>query len=69
MEKANKILSVDWAMARLASKLRAKYPSIRLPDAIQLSTSLLSDCPIFITNDSRLAKVPQVKVFLLDEFV
>lgn len=62
------ILPVDVPLSRLASKLRAKYPKIRLPDAIQLSASLIKKCPLFITNDKELA-IEEVEILYLNDWV
>ncbi|PIZ66636.1 hypothetical protein CO051_02090 [Candidatus Roizmanbacteria bacterium CG_4_9_14_0_2_um_filter_39_13] len=62
------VLLVDVPLVRLASKLRAKYPKIRLPDAIQLSASLIKKCPLFITNDKKLA-IKEVEIIYLNDWV
>lgn len=62
------IILVDWHVARLASKLRATYRSIRLPDALQLSAPLLKNYPIFLTNDEKMKKVKEIEVVTLDEY-
>lgn len=64
-----KVESVNWPQARLASKLRATYPSLRTPDALQLSTALFAGCSLFLTNDKRLKRVREIPVKTLDEFV
>lgn len=61
------VIPVDVSLARLASKLRAKYPTIRLPDAIQLSASLVKKCPLFITNDKKLA-IKELDILYLDDW-
>ena len=63
------IISVDWYVARLASKLRAKYKTIRLPDALQVSAPLLKNYSLFLTNDEKMKKVKEIKVVMLDEYL
>lgn len=63
------ILPVDWYLARLAAKLRANYPKIRTPDALQLSCTLLKGYRAFVTNDDNLKKVKELKVIVLDDYL
>jgi predicted nucleic acid-binding protein len=62
------LISIDTPLARLASKLRAKYPKIRLPDAIQLSAPLYKQCPLFVTNDKKLT-ISELDILYLDDWV
>ncbi|GAG74921.1 unnamed protein product, partial [marine sediment metagenome] len=39
------------------------------PDAIQIATSLEAKADIFITNDSTLKKISEIKVLLLSEML
>ena len=55
-------------IADIASSLRAKY-NINPPDAIQIATSLEAKADIFITNDTSLKKVKEIKVLLLSEML
>ena len=58
---------VDWEIAEECARLRAKY-RLRIPDAIQIATALIAGADVFITNDRRLLKVPEIKVVLFDEW-
>lgn len=55
-------------IADVASTLRANY-NINTPDAIQIATSLEAQADIFITNDTSLKKVTEIKVLLLSEML
>ena len=55
-------------IADIASALRANY-NINTPDAIQIATSLEAHADIFITNDTSLKKVTEIKVMLLSEML
>ena len=55
-------------IADIASSLRANY-NINTPDAIQVATSLEAHADIFITNDTSLKKVTEIKVMLLSEML
>lgn len=64
-----RILPVDFSIGRLAAKLRAKYLFLRTPDAIQISSGLISGCSLFITNDKKLGNVKEIAVGLLDDYI
>lgn len=64
-----KITSLDWHLARLTSKLRAKYQKIKIPDAIQISSALINQCFCFITNDTQLRQVKEIKVLVLKDYL
>jgi len=53
-------------IAEEAARLRGIY-NIRTPDAIQIATSLLEGASFFLTNDTRLASIPGLKVLILDK--
>lgn len=63
------IVSVNWQLARLASKMRALYPLIRTPDALQISAPLLKGCAAFLTNDEKLKQVDLLKVIVLKDYL
>lgn len=63
------VLPVDWHMARLASKIRALYPHIKTPDSIQIGATLISNYRGFITNDTQLKQIKELKVIILDEYI
>ncbi|MBA3447974.1 MAG: PIN domain-containing protein, partial [Pseudaminobacter sp.] len=48
------VKSVDRAVLRDAGRLRAFHPTLRLPDAIHLSSALFLKSPIFLTADQKL---------------
>lgn len=55
------IVSVDEEVAAEAARLRARY-RLRLPDAIQVATAVLSRSYALITHDSALAKISDIRV-------
>jgi predicted nucleic acid-binding protein len=50
-----------------AALLRAKNKSIKLPDAIHLTTAQEFDCRYFLTNDDRIKEVHGVEILPLTE--
>ena len=68
-----KLYPLDDKVAEVAAKLRAKYSGngfkIKTPDAIQIATGLLNGADVFITNDSGLKNVSEIKVIVLDDII
>ena len=63
------IFPVDWHIARLAAKLRARVASLRTPDALQVPLVLLKNYHGFVTNDVKLSNIPGVKSIILDKYL
>ncbi len=51
------VIPFDTKGASLFALLRSKYPSLKSPDAIQLSCADISRCDLFLTNDTRLSSI------------
>lgn len=62
------VQEINENIADIASSLRANY-NINTPDAIQMATSLEAQADIFITNNTSLKKVTEIKVLLLSEML
>jgi predicted nucleic acid-binding protein len=54
------------AVARSAADLRARY-NLRTPDALHVATALVAQCDAFLTNDTAIRRVTELRVLLLDE--
>lgn len=54
-------------IAEIAARIRAKYPSIKLGDSIQLAASIDCNCDAFFTNDRQLKQVAEINCVLVDE--
>lgn len=63
------ILPIDWPLSRLTAKLRAQYPTIRIPDAVQISTALFKGYPTFLTNDDKLKKIKELRIITLKDYL
>lgn len=51
-------------IANAGAKLRAEH-ALKTPDAIQVATALHTGCKLFVTNDKRLAKIPDIQFCLM----
>lgn len=56
---------VESAVFHLATDLRAKYPKVKTPDALHLSSAILNRCDCFVTNDSDLSIVTEIRVEII----
>jgi predicted nucleic acid-binding protein len=60
------LVLIDDAVAVRAANLRADY-NLRIPDALQIAAALESGCEAFLTNDTMLKRVTELRVLVLDE--
>ena len=63
------MLAITADIAELAGRLRGRYTFLRTMDAIQIAASLEVKAAAFITNDSKLKNVSELKVILLNEYL
>lgn len=47
---------------------RAHY-NLKLPDAVHVASSHLSECDIFLTNDKKIRTPKSIKVIILDDLI
>ncbi len=62
------LIDIDRDIAIETAKLRAKY-KIKVPDAIQLTAGIVNNAGVFVTNDTNLKKVKEIKVIVLDDLL
>ncbi len=53
--------------AKTAYKLRAKYKFLKGLDALQMAIAIENNCDEFLTNDTNLLRVKELKIVLLDK--
>lgn len=53
-------------IAEEAARLRATH-KLRTPDAVQMATAIVAGASVFLTNDIRLPRLPQLPLLVLDE--
>ena len=61
-------LHIDEEIALRAVDLRAAH-NLRVPDALQIAASLSTGATAFVTNDRRLARVHELSVIVLDDYI
>ena len=59
------IFPVIVEVAERAAGLRAKYSSLRAPDALQIATAIEAEADIFLTADKKLRQIQEIDVFVL----
>ncbi len=55
-------------IAEYGALLRSQY-NLRTPDALQIATSIKSGADFFLTNDTKLPKIPSIDYLILDALV
>jgi predicted nucleic acid-binding protein len=63
------LLEITADIAEKAGILRGYYRSLKLMDAIQISTALEIKADSFLTNDARLKQVSEIKVLVLKDYL
>ncbi len=58
-------IEINRKIADDAAKLRAKYSSLRLMDALQISTAINQNCDAFLTNDRKLQQIIEIQIFIV----
>lgn len=62
-----KLLPIADEISKQAAQIRAKYPSIKGMDSIQIASCMRAQCDIFLTNDIRLKQVNEINILLVEE--
>jgi len=57
---------IDQQIAERAAELRARH-NIGLLDALQFAVALKANCDAFVTNDTILKRVTEIKVIVVDD--
>ena len=55
------------AIAASAADFRARYHSLRTPDALQIAAAMENGCQALLTNDTKLKQVTELSILILDE--
>jgi len=57
---------INAEIADQSARFRASY-NLRLPDALQVATAVYAGCDAFLTNDTQLQRVQELRVIVLEE--
>jgi predicted nucleic acid-binding protein len=63
------LMDIGPGIAESAGRLRGRYPFLRTMDAIQIAASLQARADVFITNDSKLKRVSDIRAMVLNEYL
>lgn len=63
------VIDTSRSQLRAAAQLRAAYPGLRTPDALQIAAALSARCTTLITNDRRLPPLPGLRMMQLASYV
>lgn len=50
----------------IAAEIRSQY-DLKLPDALQIAAAIVSGCEAFLTNDTQLKRVTELRVLVISE--
>ena len=55
-------------IARKSAMIRARYPSFKAMDSLQLATAVVGKCDLFFTNEKRLCQFDEIECRIIDDF-
>lgn len=61
------IKNIDLNIANITANLRAKYPFLKTPDALQLATAIHHNCKQFLTNDKQLKQITEIEIVVISD--
>ncbi|MDZ8263377.1 type II toxin-antitoxin system VapC family toxin [Nostoc sp. ChiQUE01b] len=59
-------VEINASIAREAARIRVRY-NLQLPDALQMAAALMADYETFLTNDTALKRVIELRVLVVGE--
>lgn len=64
-----KVFDVILLLLKKAARIRSEYKFFKTMDSIQLSTALISDCDMFLTNDKQLKQFSKLKILTVEDLL
>ena len=61
--------AINQEVCERAARLRAKYPWLRTPDALQVATAIQHHAEVIVTNDERWRRLTELEVAVLKTFL
>lgn len=63
------LANINESICEQAANLRAKYPWLRTPDALQIATAILHNADVIITNDDKWKRLTEIKIVVLQDLI
>jgi predicted nucleic acid-binding protein len=63
-----RLVDLDRDFLRSVAQVRASTRA-KTPDAMQLAAAMTAGCPVFLTNDDRIPKVPGLRILQLEDYL
>ena len=63
-----RMVDIDHGQLRAAAEIRAVYPQVRTPDALQLAAAAASQCSALVTNDRQMPALPGLRVLQISDY-
>ncbi|MHC5713362.1 MAG: type II toxin-antitoxin system VapC family toxin [Nostoc sp.] len=61
-------VEINANIAREAARIRVRY-NLQLPDALQVAAAIIAGCEIFLTNDTALKRVMELRILVVGELL
>ena len=62
------LLEISAAIAEQAGRLRGRYPSLKMMDALQIAAAMSNGASLFITNDDKLKSIKEIKFLVIKDY-
>ena len=63
------MMEITTGIAESAGNFRGRYSFLKTMDAIQIAASLEAEADAFITNDTKLKRISEIKIIVLKEYL
>lgn len=62
-----RLVPIDHGVLRAAAHVRSAT-RLKTPDALQVTSALIGECPVFLTNDGRISAPQGLRVLQLEDY-
>lgn len=67
--KNMRIIDITEGIAETAGRLRGKHAFLKTVDALQIAAAVASGADSFLTNDSKLKRLKEIRVLVLNDYL
>ena len=67
--KQTTMMEITTGIAESAGNFCGRYSFLKTMDAIQIAASLEAEADAFITNDTKLKRISEIKIIVLKEYL